>query len=207
MIREMRATICGRWPVTRGSTVGRSTCTASYASSKARVIRADSAHHGSSLWAASWMILSSTSVTLRTKVTCSPRAISQRCSTSRATALRRWPTCGAAWTVGPQTYTPTWPARSGSNGRTARVRVSYRRRLTGPGYGPARTDRPSATARPRGSARGDLDDGGPPVGQDAAAVAAAAGARHLELRQRAGLADVLVGDPDVAADDGRRSVV
>src|SRR4051794_11390969 len=35
---------------------------------------------------------------------------------------------------------PTRPGRSGSNGRTARVRVSYRRRLTRSGYGSTRYD-------------------------------------------------------------------
>ena len=78
------------------------------------------------------MILSSTSVTLRTQVTSRPPARSQRCRTSSTIALRRCPTCGAACTVGPQTYTPAAPSRRGSNGRTDRVAVSYRRRLTAP---------------------------------------------------------------------------
>src|SRR5688500_11754872 len=77
------------------------------------------------------MILSSMSVTLRTNVTSLPNAISQRRSTSNETPERMWPTCGAAWTVGPQTYIPTVPSTSGVNGRTWRARVSYRRRLTG----------------------------------------------------------------------------
>jgi hypothetical protein len=67
-----------------------------------RVMRVASAHHGSSSWLASWMILSSTSVTLRRA---RPAALLEqpRCRTSSATALRRWPTWGRACTVGPQT--------------------------------------------------------------------------------------------------------
>jgi hypothetical protein len=89
------------WPVARGSIVGGRTPRASYAALKARVLRSASAQVDVFSAAALMMILSSMSVTLRTHVTSYPEAISQRRSTSKATALRTCPTCGGDCTVGP----------------------------------------------------------------------------------------------------------
>ena len=58
--------------------------------------------------AARAMILSSTSVTLLTKVTSRPGPLevaADRCRTP--TAVRPWPTCGTSYTVGPHTYIDT----------------------------------------------------------------------------------------------------
>ena len=65
------------------------------------------------------------SVTFRQKVTRYPLASSQRISTSKHTADRRWPMCGGACTVAPHRYTDAWPGVIGVNSRTARVAVSW----------------------------------------------------------------------------------
>src|ERR1700753_1950763 len=83
---------------------------------------------------------------------------------SKAMPERRWPICGGACTVAPQTYSDTCPGTRGVNSRTSRVRVSWRRRVTGPrlrdrtywpqrlfaglGARPARGGRPVAGAPP-----------------------------------------------------------
>ena len=86
----------------RGSTVGGSTPSASYAAVNARSLRYATCHHGTPSAAPTAMILSSMSVTLRTIVTVEPRCSSQRRSTSIASPDRRWPMCGAPCTVAPQ---------------------------------------------------------------------------------------------------------
>ena len=42
--------------------------------------------------------------------------------------------CGAPWTVAPQRYSPTWPARRGTSSRMVREAVSNKRSVTAPGY-------------------------------------------------------------------------
>ena len=64
------------------------------------------------------------SVTFRQKVTRYPLASSQRISTSKHTAERRWPMCGGACTVAPHRYIDASPGVSGVNSRTARAAVS-----------------------------------------------------------------------------------
>ncbi len=109
-------------------------------------MRVASAHHGSSSCAASWMILSSTSVTLRTKVTAQP-ALEQP-------AVQDVEGDGAAQVADVRAR----PARSARRrrrrrrrggaartGRTARVAVSYRRRLTRARL-PARAAAPSRSS-------------------------------------------------------------
>src|SRR4051812_9580117 len=70
------------------------------------------------------------SVTLRTSVTSNPRYVIHRRSWSYTSAERRWPMCGDDWTVGPHTYMPTSPSRSGTKSRRAPAFVSKSRRVT-----------------------------------------------------------------------------
>ena len=87
----------------------------------ARWLRSATIHGGTPSACAVRRILSSTSVTLRQKVTWYPDASSQRISTSKTTPERRWPMCGGACTVAPHRYTDTRPGVSGVNSRTARA--------------------------------------------------------------------------------------
>ena len=98
----MRTIISGTCPVARGSIVGGSTPSASYAAENARSLRYETCHQGTPSAAPEAMILSSMSVTLRTIVTVEPECSSQRRSRSTARPERRWPMCGAACTVAPQ---------------------------------------------------------------------------------------------------------
>ena len=96
----------------------------------ARWLRSATIHSGTPSACAVRRILSSTSVTLRQKVTWYPLASSQRISTSKTTAERRWPICGGACTVAPHRYTDAWPGVIGVNSRTARAAVSCRCNVT-----------------------------------------------------------------------------
>src|SRR5437870_3941383 len=44
---------------------------------------------------------------------------------SKETAVRPWPTCGASYGVGPQTYIDTAPGTRGTNATFSRAAVSY----------------------------------------------------------------------------------
>ena len=89
----MCATISGTCSVALGSTSPASTPIASMSARYSAMYRSETSRGGAPSSAARRMILSSTSVKFLTNVTRKPRASSQRRTTSKAMALRAWPTC------------------------------------------------------------------------------------------------------------------
>src|SRR5213594_1256904 len=71
------------------------------------------------------MILSSTSVKLRTNVTRKPRNLRYLYMTSKVKRARACPTCDALYTVTPQTYSRTSPSLRGTNSSFLPERVLY----------------------------------------------------------------------------------
>ncbi len=72
------------------------------------------------------MILSSTSVKLVTWLTSYPLCLRYLAMTSKLMADFAWPRCDWSYTVTPQTYMPTFPSASGSNGSFFLVSVLYK---------------------------------------------------------------------------------
>src|SRR3954470_22939513 len=174
---------------------------ARYASVNSSSKRYASAHHSSvppAACAASAFtrILSSMSVTLRTSVTSNPRYVIHRRSWSYTSAERRWPMCGDDWTVGPHTYMPTSPSRSGTKSRRAPAFVSKSRRVTptsleGAGLRRGALGELLAHRRERGAVEQQLD-----VRNAALADAQQLDAAH---RPRGGVGDEVIDDAGAVA--------